>query len=139
MSLRPYCQVCSHSLSSRYLLKRLRQICKDGNIRLTFFSHEIRGTPDIQRRRIPNLNHNGDLLFEYRSAASRQIKVHSSLVSAAHPRGILDVGCNCGPDQETKEPRLPPELERAVFEIAALQDVASINRLILVAKRVKIW
>jgi hypothetical protein len=46
---------------------------------------------------------------------------------------------NGAPDQESKEPRLPAELEREVFEIVALQDVSSINRLMLVAKRVKTW
>jgi len=49
------------------------------------------------------------------------------------------MGCNGAPDQGLKEPRLPPELEREVFEIVALQDPPSINRLILVAKRVKTW
>ena len=62
------------------------------------------------------------------------MQVHSPLVS-----GILNMGCNGAPDQGLKEPRLPPELEREVFEIVALQDPPSINRLILVAKRVKTW
>jgi len=49
------------------------------------------------------------------------------------------MGCDGGPDQESNEPRLPPELEREVFEIVAFQDVSAINRLMLVAKRVKTW
>lgn len=50
------------------------------------------------------------------------------------------MGCDVDvPDQQSREPCLPPELEREVFEIAALQDRSSINRLMLVAKRVKTW
>jgi hypothetical protein len=37
------------------------------------------------------------------------------------------------------EPRLPPELERAIFELAAADDAQMILRLVLVARRVRAW
>ncbi|KIM45642.1 hypothetical protein M413DRAFT_24797 [Hebeloma cylindrosporum] len=69
-------------------------------------------------------------------------EAHSLPVLATHPLGILDMGCSSEPtpsESDLKEPRLPTDLEREIFEIAALHDRSSINRLMLVAKRVKAW
>lgn len=37
------------------------------------------------------------------------------------------------------EPRLPPELERAIFELSALDDISTTKTLLLVATRVQEW
>ncbi|KAF7304549.1 hypothetical protein HMN09_00857600 [Mycena chlorophos] len=40
---------------------------------------------------------------------------------------------------ETEEPRLPPELERVIFEFAAWGDRRATLKLLLVARRVHVW
>ncbi|KAF7367989.1 hypothetical protein MSAN_00864600 [Mycena sanguinolenta] len=42
-------------------------------------------------------------------------------------------------DSDLDDPKLPPELERKIFEIAALAQPAWIPSLMLVARRVKFW
>ena len=45
----------------------------------------------------------------------------------------------CLPQKVTGPPNLPPELERHIFEICALENPELCTILVLVAKRVHVW
>jgi hypothetical protein len=66
---------------------------------------------------------------------------HSDFLSSESNRELFDLK-DANPQMEIKsdlDPRFPVELERTIFEVAALSRLAGIPNLMLVAARVKAW